>query len=81
MNLGALVGKQSGRDLLLFRTPTQVNASSLLSITRTECPHKNPDENGNCRESQNQDGKVKRSRRFRVHAYAFLKGNRPRLLS
>ncbi len=26
MNLGALVGKQSGRDLLLFRTPTQVNA-------------------------------------------------------
>ena len=26
MNLGALAGKQSGRDLLLFRTPTQINA-------------------------------------------------------
>ena len=48
-------------------SPTQVNARSLLSITRTECPHKNPDENGNCRESQNQDGKVKSFRPFWVH--------------
>ena len=52
---------------ILGPTPRQVNASSLLSITRTECPHKNPDENGNCRESQNQDGKVKSFRPFWVH--------------
>jgi hypothetical protein len=31
MNLGALVGKQSGRDLRLFRTPTQVNAKGATS--------------------------------------------------
>ncbi len=30
MNLGALAGKQSGRDLPLFPTPSQINAKGLL---------------------------------------------------
>ena len=34
MNLGALAGKQSGRDLLLFRTPTQVNVKRLAVTWR-----------------------------------------------